>query len=629
MSTPIRVSTLIALTALLALPLLAETAAVSPSTTPDQADVTVVVTDTTVAHPISESIASATVITAKDIREQGAVTVADALRQVPGVTLRQAGQMGASVSTSLRGSKPTQVLVLIDGQRITNPSFISGVDLSKIPVEDIARIEVIRGPVSSLYGSEAFGGVINIITKRPTSNGGDATYSAGSNGRADRSVTVRGTGPVQWLVSSAFPNFDGQRTNSDYKATDLNSRVTVPNMLGWELSLSGESYRDTQGLPGTISFPSADQHQSFDRTNGNFTATRTVAKGEIKVQAYTFNQLMHFDAPNAIPAFAYHSSTRGITNATEATYTRSWGAHQWVFGAEYRNETNANIATDSPTTHFTMSNRALYAQDRWDLSTKTNLVLGTRLDDHSTAGSKLAPRVGINHQIAPNTNIRTSFSMGFRSPNFVELDSYYPDFYSPTAEFGTIGNPGLKPETTQQVEVGLNAVRGKTTLDLALYNTDVRDEIVYTDYTGVPIPFVSKTYKNIASGRQRGVELTLGRQLAKTLALGLSYSYIDARDRSTGNRLLGIPHNHIALTATRTAKRWESALTGRWTDNIPDVSHNVVPGRVVLDLTMTRRGSGAVQPYLAVRNLTDTVYEEVVGYPAEGRSIEVGLRSKW
>ena len=619
----------LAAVSLLSLPLFAEIT--SPD---DQSEVTLIVTAERTAQPLSESIASATVITAKEIRELGAETVADVLRVVPGVALRQSGQQGAAATLKARGANANQTLVLLDGQRVTSPAFIGGTDLSKFPVSEISRIEVIRGPISSLYGSEAIGGVVNIITKRPTEAGGEALLGFGGNERAERALSLHGGDDrMAWQLTGSFPAYSGTRPNSDHSGTNLSGRILLPSVKGWELSLRGERYHDSLGLPGAdpnhTGYADLDDHMWWRRESLDLTGKRDVGRGQVEWRTYRVSQELHNNAPGVdwqSNPVVYDSLITGTTKATEALYRFERGAHAWIVGGEYRDEGYEDIESGAApsTQRNTIANRALFVQDRWGIGPETNLVFGARLDDHSTAGSKITPRLGVSRAVSPDTRVRASYSEGFRAPNFVEL--YYPvGAWGP----GYSGNPSLKPEKSRQYELGVNTVRGNDAFDIAVFTTGVRDLIAATYAT---------PYDNIGRARQRGMEVSWDHRFSGPTRLNVTYSYIDAENRTTGQRLLGIPHSQISLTATSMVKSWEIALTGRWTDKRPDLAFDPVTwassdvklaARAVFDLSLTRRGGKRSNPYVVIRNLTDASYEEVAGYLVEGRSIEIGTRTPW
>jgi len=618
---------------LLALPIIAQAADTPGEDTTEPDEVTVVVTGERRIQPISESIATTTVITAKEIEESGAQTVADVLRLGPGVTIRQSGTPGALATTTIRGSNANQVLVLVDGQRISSPAFFGGTDLSKFPVNDIARIEIIRGPASSLYGSEAFGGVINIITRTP-STGFRADLGTGNHGRDERSLTVEGpAGKANWQLSFAAPGYDGFRPNSKFDAVSLAGKVVLPDLAGWSLTLNGENYHDKLGLPGPSYAPDPDDTQWWNRDRADLTLKRALGFGNLEIHAYDNKQVLNNAWSVADPFFPSfgNSLITGKTNAVEMLVRGdSWTRHAWTAGAEYRDDSYDDMETGTyadPSQypqHESVQNRALFLQDRWSLTGATDLVYGARLDDHSTAGSKTTPRVGVVQRLSDSLHLRASYAEGFRAPNFVEL--YYPAGpYGP----GYSGNPSLQPETSRQYELGLNRHLKSDDLDVALFTTDVNNLIQASSAT---------PYENVGQARQRGAELNWQHRFTRNTSLDFAYTYTQAVNRTTGEWLPGQPYNKASLTAATKMNTWDIGLTGRWVDDRKDfyfdpatyASTQVkLPDYLVFDLNLTRLTTTPVQPYINIRNLLDRKYEEVYGFPTEGFTIESGVRVVW
>jgi outer membrane cobalamin receptor len=619
---------------LFALPLCAQTTDMpdEEAAEPDE-EVTVVVTAERRLQPISESIATTTVITAKEIKATGAQTVADVLRLGPGATIRQSGTPGALVTTTIRGSSSNQVLVLVDGQRISSPAFFGGTDLSKFPVHNIARIEIIRGPASSLYGSEAFGGVINIITRTPGA-GFSANLGGGNHGRDERSLTVDGPiGAANWQLTASAPSYDGFRPNSKFSATSLAGKVMVPDLAGWSLTLSGEDYHDKLGLPGPSYAPDPDDTQWWDRERAELTLKRALGFGEVEIHASQnqqgLNNSWSVDDPY-FPSFGTSLIT-GTTRAMEMVVRGdSWDRHAWAAGVEYRDDTYHDMETGTyadPSLYpqrESVRNRALFVQDRWSVTGATDLVIGARLDDHSTAGGKTTPRAGIVQRLSSNLHLRASYAEGFRAPNFVEL--YYPA--GPWGP-GYSGNPNLKPETSRQYEVGINRHLKNDDIDLAFFTTDVSNLIKATSAT---------PYENVGRARQRGAELNWRHRFTGNTSLNFAYTYTQAINRTTGERLLAQPYNKAALTASTRMNTWEIGLTGRWVDDRNDLFFDPatytsttvkLPDYLVFDLILTRMTTSPVLPYITIRNLLDRDYEEVYGFPTEGFTIESGVRVAW
>ncbi|HOS43145.1 MAG TPA: TonB-dependent receptor, partial [Armatimonadota bacterium] len=543
-----RLCALFAVLALSSLPMLAQDVG------EEEPEVTVVVTADRIEGPQSESIATATVITGEEMRRQGAETVADALKLVPGVAIKQNGQFGALAVPAIRGTSGNQTLVLVDGMRVSNSSFMGGADLSKFPVEEIERVEIIRGPASSLYGSEAIGGVINVITRRPEGSGGSSMIGYGSKGRRTRNLSLYGALPqMAWQLTSSLPEYDGTRPNSDFSATNLAGRLDFPAVAGWRMTLRAEHYRDDLGLPGAdtgnTGFADLDDRQEWDRNEYDLSASRELGGGELAWRAYLVRQVLDNLSPGTDwmtgnPA-VFRSLVTGKTKVGEMTYSGRYGAHRALIGLEYRAESYENAETqDGAATSSQdqdVTTRALFAQDRWRLTPATDLVLGLRFDDHSVAGSRLAPRVGVNTAVRPDLNLRASYGEGFRSPALVEM--YYN-------AMGFTGNPNLRPEVSQQYEVGLNWQGARSSVDLALFRNSVYNEI---QWAGI-------TFNNVARTRHRGVELAWTRKLAGKTALSATYSYLDSANRDSGARLLRLPHNQATLTLSTQFREYGCAL---------------------------------------------------------------------
>lgn len=581
--------------------------------TNDNDEVTVIVTAERTPQPISESISSATVITAKKIKEMGAQTVADALRTVPGATIIQNGELGALASIRIRGTSTAQSLVMIDGRRLSSSAFGGSTDLSKIPVENIARIEVIRGPVSSLYGSDAIGGVVNIITKKPSADSAEFVLGLGTHDRVSRMMTIDGVSKnASWNISASVPKYNGSRPNSRFSATDLSGSLTLTDEHGWEIKLNTNVYNDSLGLPGSITFSSLNDHQWWKRRGSELSARRTIAGGQFEIRGYTFKQ----ELKELNPDWYTDSLITGNTSAAEMTYAKSFGAHQMVFGTEYRDEDYRDIESKVKVQEKGIINKAVFLQDRTSIGTRADLVAGVRYDDHSVAGDRVTPRVGLTYDLGKNTILRTSYSEGFRAPSLVEL--YYNNY-------GSHGNPNLRPEKSKQYEVGMSTKLGHNTLDLALFTGKVRDQIAYvlTD----PVYFTG-TFENLERTKQRGVEFTWSRPIDKLTDIALSYTYTDARNTKTDSRINGIPYNQAGISISRRISNFDLALTGRYVgDRL--FSGVKTSSYTVFDLYLAQNRNSTIKPYLMIRNLLNESYDEVAGYPAEGRSFELGIRSSW
>ncbi len=597
--------------------------AFAADTTPD---VVMAVTGERQPVPVSESIASVSIITAADINKSGASNVAELMQKMPGVLINPNGTMGSLSIPIVRGSSGSHVLILIDGKRISTPSQFSGADLAKIPVDQIDRVEIIRGPVSALYGSDSIGGVINIITKQRSGSGGELNMSMGNNAHMERSVSAYGDlYGNQWSVSGSFPTYDGSRANSKFRAADYNVTYVMPKVGAWKLNAGLNHYSDKLGLPGPDNFPNTTDSQWWTRDSVELGGETKAWKGNVNVRFYHNMQELknaYWDAWMATPGLA-SSLITGATDVIESSYSRNMQAHELVGGIEIRGESYKSFSTSSPNVKKSLDNQAIFIQDRWTIDEDTDVVGALRYDNHSTAGGKLTPRAGVNTKIADNARMRVSFSEGFTAPNFVQL--YYDNPWGA----GYDGNPNLKPETSRQVELGMNYEMGIHTFDVAYYRTKITDLIESDGVT---------PYNNTSNATRNGIEITWNARVDNATNVGASFTLSDSYNDKTMVRALRQPSTKITATASRSFKNWDASIDGIWVSRANDKFFNpstfvttaeVIPAHAVFNLSLTRTGMKNITPYFIVRNLTGTNYQSIAGYKAEDRNFEAGVRYKW
>ena len=574
----------------------------------------IVVTASNAPETIESTPASVTVINRSDIDQRGARDVADVLREVPGLTLARSGSPGKQISLFARGAASTQTLVLWNGIEINNPYF-SGFDWGRFSTAGVERVEVVRGPYSALYGSEAMAGVINVLTT-PSKTRLRADVQAGEHGLQNEAAGGAWIDGALMLSGAAeHRQDDGFNANDDFRqnSADVFGRWSKTNYaLG--LHVRGTSY--DLGIPfntdasGTRLVPSLSRRQ-----NGN--------ESEVVVPI-TFNAIgLSNDVAISIsrrrddfldPEDPFTTSTRTDSSSHRARLTSRTAQTvigTIVGGAEYERQSVSDFTNLGPNfVHRTRSDRALFLEDRLSLS-EFELSLGVRNDRFETFGSQTSPRIAAAWTKSGH-KVRAAYGEGFRAPSLGEL--YYPFF----------GNAGLNAERNQSFEVGYDLMRGSGLFSITYFNSRYRELITFD-----PATFISANIGRVrADGAEAGVQWTVMRSLSATM----SYTYLHtANDESTGQRLPRRPRDSASLFVNWTKANFESSVivlhTGARPDREATFPFGLVSDRAYTTLDfIAQLHTGVVTPLLKIENLRDTHYEDVRGFAAPRRRATLGLR---
>ena len=563
----------------------------------------VVVTATASPEEEKELGVATTVITRQEIEKSGRVTVLELLRSVPAVDVVQSGSDGSLTSVQLRGTNSTQTLVLVDGARV-NSAFFPGYDFSGLTTENVERIEIVRGPFSALYGSDAIGGVIQIFTRPPQEGfSGGATAEGGNADTATASAFITGAaGPFSAAASYRFGNTNGDVSNSNWRENNGSVRVDWQPNADARIGLEGSILSGKVGSPGPVGAENPEANSIFEEERIALPATFTLSPTNhlTGFLASVWSSPKYND-----PLGGYASQTNARTLQAQVSDTAVLGIHT-VTGIALWNRSNVTN-TDTFGTSLDGQSTTIWGIGGQDAVTLGQFTVtgGIRYDGNSQFGSAVSPRGSISWLSKDQKwKLRAGGGSGFRAPTVGEL--YFP-FY---------GNPDLKPERSVSWEVGGEAYVGKGgRVEVTYFWNDLTDLIVY-DFT------TSKT-ENIGSARTQGVEVGYRQQVLEPLAIAATYTYIDAKDLTDQTRLLRRPHNRGALTVI-----WQPIAPlsiearGVYVGSRPDsdpVNFVAVtdPAYFRLDL-FASWNLGLVTPYLRVNNVTNTSYDEAAGYPAVG-----------
>ncbi len=577
----------------------------------------VVVTAEARPADLSSLPVAATVIDRAEIERSRATSVLDLLRTVPGVDLVQSGGPEGVTSLFLRGTNSNQALVLLDGVKLNSPYF-GGVDLGTLAASNVDRVEIVRGPFSALYGSEAIGGVVQIFTRHasgaPVAVGG--RFAAGNAGTKDGNAYVSITqGPVGFAGGFRRLLTWGDLPNQFFAATNLSGALDLQISPDIKVGLVGRRDTSRSGIPFSGDLLTPLRTTTYDSTTIAVPLTLTFGPGTtLEVQGSYGKDLPTYSDPDD-PYFYTESRADARRTGGRAVFSHTFSSHRLSVGGDLeKTKVTSEDSYGVPLDAVTQSNWSGFAEDRMELfGRKVSLTVGLRFDHNDAFGGKWSPRAGLAWSLSPAFRLRASGGAAFRAPSAGEL--YYP--FS--------GNPALQPERSTSYEAGADwTVARGLVLEVTAFTTSLTDLITYD--------FAAQENVNVGSARSRGIETVLSGELGKGVFVRASYSWIDAVDRETGLPLLRRPRNRASATFGQTMKDGVSAqMTVVYVGPRDDV--DAVTFQRVTDSSYVRVDTAASGPkifggaviFLRITNLLDRQYAEVAGFPSPGRRWTAGL----
>jgi vitamin B12 transporter len=592
----------------------------------------VVVTAERFEQRLEQTGASVTVVPEEAMQVQEYRQVDEVLRTVPGVQILTSGSPGKLSTVRIRGANPTQVQVLIDGVRVK--SATSGdFDFADLSLDNIQRVEVLRGPQSTLYGADAIGGVVNIITKRgqgPPS--GFLDLEAGNYETFRERAGVSGSeGAWSYSLGVSRLDFGGEFDNDDHDLTSVNARIgyALPNK--GELSLTGRFQDSHTGIPFATVFPDFDPNREQNQRLGLLSLEWRqpwTSMWEHRLRVSGVDETLEFrDKPDPEHPFAFPSDI--ATRRIEAEWYHFVKLVPWntlTVGGEYRNEAGEVKGSYKET----VDSWAIVLQDQIALFDSLYLTGGIRYDGNSVFEDKATARVAASYLVkATDTRLKASWGQGFRAPTFNEL--FFPAF----APCGPFGNPNLKPEESDSWDAGVEQHLWERRVRLAAtyFRTDYENLIQSTLIDPANFCFQAQ---NVGKARSEGVEAEASVTPIDGLVVVLAYTYTDAEDRTTGNPLPRVAKNVLAVTAT-----WEPLPGLTLSGEIQVLSsqfeapgqprnpgYTVVNAAAAYRLPIKRWGFlSNVTLHVRATNLFNEDYAEVAGFPALGTWVVGGIRA--
>jgi len=609
----------------------------------------IVVTANRLETPAKEVASSVTIITREDLERMKKSTVLEVLREVLGVAIIQSGGTGAAASISIRGANSEHTLVMMDGVELNDPiSPARSYDLAHLVLDNIERIEILRGPQSTLYGSDAIGGVVNIITEKGlgkprfslSSYGGSyKTFSAevGFRGSTEKINYSLGFSHLSTKgISAASTAYPGNEERDGYQNLTFSGRVgfTPLDNLDIDFTLRSTSTKaDIDNFGGAYG-DDPNHTQDYDSLflKGQLRALLFKNHWEQKLSiSFVYNDRQH---ENLLDTSHPFDSENGYFKSRmfKIDWQNNLFLHETntlTFGVDHLQEQGESeyhfqglwesYASPFPLKRAYLTGIYLQDQIRW--AHQFFATIGIRLDSHSQFGSALTYRLAPAYFFEKfGTKVKATLGTGFKSSSLYQL-------YAPATSFGPIGNRDLKPEKSTGWDIGIEQLllNSKILLGITYFHNNYRDLIDFDFLQG---------YLNIGKAESKGTELYLQAEPTKSLQIRASYSRLEAKDKETGTLLLRRPKHkftanisyqflargHINLSFIHLGKREDMDFSAWPATRVALADYTLLNSSVSYNLKRN------AQIFFRLDNILNEEYETIKGYGTPGLSAFGGIK---
>jgi vitamin B12 transporter len=628
----------------------------APAFAEDQSEDTVVVTGVRAPSLLERLPATLDVIDRAELDLNNHNTLVEALSATPGLAVVQSGPAGSTASVFVRGSNSKHILALYDGIRLndvsaSNGAFNFGSDL----VGDAGRIELVRGPLSSLYGSDAVGGVINILPRRAPESGselyGEASVGEFNTYRALLGGGVR-EGRFNLAATAEYQESDGYDVTPDRISTSTGD----PDPSQFSVLSANGGFALTEALSVEALVRHRESEVDFDTFSGGPTGFQRADDTDLRSE--DSQSLWSLGLVYARPSNDFQSRLRAgrvemsldsfnngaVTDDYEGERDFAQWSNVWTpdalsslidpvvsFGIEYQDETAKTDTAFNAPLSVSEDLWSAYAAVQAGLTARFDVTGSIRLDDYEAFGDQTTYNLGAVYRLdALNTRLRASYGTSFKAPSLSER-------FSSSAFVSA--NPDLQPEEGVTFEIGFDSALALAGREAALrfgavwYDTEIEDLIEYV-YDGAL--FIGQN-RNVGEADLQGYEVFAQWSPVDQASLRVDYTYTDAQNASTGTQLLRRPEDSFAVTGTwRPIEIASLSATWRHVGERLDVTYDdsgfftsgagQTPSYETVDLTGTLDVYDRLQLVLGVRNLLDETYEPVSGFAGAPRAVTFGVR---
>lgn len=582
---------------------------------------------------------SITVITSEEIEQKKAHNLIDLLAQTPGIDVKRTGAGSNQVSVFIRGMRSYHTKVMVDGVALTDLTTPNSSPIfPKIPLENVERIEIIRGGASTLYGSNAIGGVINIITKTAgeDSFGGEVDMMVNKHGDQEYSTVMNGRkGKVDynvvagWLDENSISSSKLNNEDDAQRALTLNGNVGYQATDNLKLTFFG-TYEDQDAEYDGFGSAPGDWHLQNSQIGAKVDATDLFDKFLDTSIRYAFTESVRNDRDNA---YAY---TGQVQELDWQNTLKLNDYNRLILGLTYTDE-HARSDVSGTKTDDSYWTQAYFAQYEFEPIENLLLDAGVRYNNHSVFGGETTYSASASYYIeATGTKLRTSWNTGYRAPSLYELYKPYrfdPAFppYSLT-NYESFGNPDLVPETSESWEIGFDQeLCDKLTFGMTYFTNRITNYIGWVETYNAGTNTTTGTYQQVDGIKVYGVESFIEYKATKDVTINLTHTYQHSNDmQNNQSDIVYLPDNKASAAVNWSATdKLNLNVNGLYVSERNDVSGVELNSYTLLNIAASYEVTEAFEVYGKIDNLLDKDYEEVAGYETHGIMPYIGLKYRF
>ncbi|MBU2473387.1 MAG: TonB-dependent receptor [Candidatus Omnitrophica bacterium] len=578
----------------------------------------IVVTSSKIEQAYKYSTQDISIISKEDIASSGMTEISELLDLLPSVDMLEYGSVGSTRSVHTRGASSSQVLTLIDGRPVNTPRD-GETDFNQIPLSNIERIEVLRGPASSIYGANAVGGVINIITKRGTDQSQSSLLSKFGSFSTKQLSLTHGykINDFDYFIAYDYLASHGHRDNADYLSNNINMKFGYQINDDNSFSLSSGYYNSEAGTPGLLSNIDLDDRQESFKKYVDLTYKGKLFEGQdITLKLFSNSDRLEFiETFNPLDKSTHQTKIYGLDTQISQTF---FDIFRSAIGINYQQ----HCLNSSTSNKHTYDLKGVYLESEVDIFDKSSLKFGARWDDYSNFGDRISPSASFNFWMFDKLKVHALAAKSFRAPTFNDL-------YWPREDWGiwggVEGNRNLGPEKAVSYEAGVSGYFfEKFKTNLTFFKTNFENLIEWT---------VDDSWwwrpENLSSATIKGTELETEFVLSQQMKANFNYTYLESKDKNTKKWLIYrpqhlyklnlmyslTPKHEISLNGIYKTKRFSNA------GNTTFLKHSFV-----MNLNYFYKINDSMQLSLEAKNIFDRHYQEERDYSMPGRAFYGGIK---